>query len=279
MTHANTKQAALTIDQLHRMVPAAFSHEAAARCSERYQLIDSEDIITRLLDAGFIAVSAKQNASRHAEDSLTTRHCLRFRRPEVKPIVGDVFPEVGFVNGHNGGVRFEMFGGLYRLVCSNGLVAGMDHARVGTKHFGDISDVIEGSFRIVEEMKGISHKVEALQRIVLPTEWRAPFAGNAASMAYGEDHPLAIDPSQLLVPRRAEDDKADVWTTFNVIQENIMRGGATYQSATGRTVATKGITRIKRDINLNAALWDLAEQVAAKLDKEYRGYVAEDLLS
>jgi hypothetical protein len=272
--------ASLSMAQLRKLVPAAFANEPSERVSDKYEFIDTAEIVQRMLKEGFVPVRAMQNRARTEEDVLATRHMIRFRRNGAKALLGEVFPEVGIVNGHNGAVRFEMFGGLYRLVCSNGLVTGAGRQNmVQTRHLGDVSSVIEGSYTIIKETALLADKVKAMQGIKVPQAWLAPFAGNAAALAYGEDHQLAKEPLPLLVPRRAADEADNIWNVFNRVQENIMRGGMAYQSANGRAVHTKGITRVKRDVELNLELWDLAEQVATKLDKGFRKRYEEALLT
>ena len=272
--------ASLSMAQLGKLVPAAFADEPSDLVSDKYEFINTAEIVQHMIKEGFVPVRAMQNRARTEDDMLTTRHMIRFRRNNAKPILGEVFPEVGIVNGHNGAVRFEMFGGLYRLVCSNGLVTGAGQANViQTRHLGDVSNIIEGSYTIIKETAQLADKVKAMQGIKVPQNWLAPFAGNAAALAYGEDHQLAKEPLPLLVPRRATDEADNIWNVFNRVQENIMRGGMSYQSANGRAVHTKGITRVKRDVELNLELWDLAESVASKLDKGFRKQYEEALLA
>lgn len=277
----NTTNTSLSLSSLKKLVPAAFGTAPAEHCSEKYQFINSADIIERLMKEGFVPVRANQNKSRVAEDALVTRHAIRFRRSNAKPILGEVFPEVGFMNGHNGSVRFQMFGGLFRLVCSNGMVAGTGASDMmaSTRHFGDITEVVEQSYKIIDRMKEMTSKVEAFQGIKLPKDWMLPFAGNAAAIAFGEEHQLAKDPSPLLIARRDADIGDDLWRVFNVVQENIIRGGMEYNSPNGRHVMTRGITRVKRDVAVNAQLWDLAENVASDLNPAFRKAVSAEMLA
>lgn len=54
-----------------------------------------------------------------------------------------------------------------------------------------------------------------------------------------------------------------LWTTFNVIQENVVRGGlqGRKRNAEGRIrrAQTRAITGIDQNMTLNRALWTLAE--------------------
>lgn len=274
------QQENLSIDTLRKVVPAAFASKPSDQVSERYGFVSTADLIKTMIGEGFVPVRAVQNRARTDEDARTTRHMIRFRRQNAKPILNEVFPEVGIVNGHNGNVRFEMFGGLYRLVCSNGLVTSAGKSgSITARHIGDMSQVIEGSYSIIKETAALSSKVKAMQAIKVPEKWLAPFAGNAAAIAYGEDHPLTGEPLPLLVPRRETDAENNVWNVYNRLQENIMRGGMEYHSASGRLVHTKGVTRVKRDVDINLALWDLTEQVASQLNKAYRSEYESALLN
>lgn len=256
----------LSIEQLKRLVPAAFADGPSSSVSAKYQFINTAEIITRLMKEGFSAVRATQNRARTEDDKLTTRHMIRFRQSKIKPIVGDVFPEVIVVNGHNGGVTFEMKGGLYRLACSNGLVTNVaDRMNTSAKHIGDdMGAIIEGAYRVIKDMATIDETVKAMQGHMLVEKKAIEFAKNASVLAYGEGHILAEEPKLLLSTRRTEDEGMDLWHVFNRVQENIMRGGMEYQSASGRTVTTKGITRVKREMEFNSDLWSLAEGIVGK---------------
>lgn len=75
-----------------------------------------------------------------------------------------------------------------------------------------------------------------------------------------------IQADALLLPRRSEDRSTDLWTTFNVVQENAIRGGL---SAWGRDAnnqrrryTSREITGIDQDVKVNRALWLLGERMA-----------------
>jgi len=66
-----------------------------------------------------------------------------------------------------------------------------------------------------------------------------------------------------LVPRRSEDVGNDLWRTFDVLQENLLRGGILRRSASNRLTRTRRITAIREDVRLNSALWEMAIARAA----------------
>lgn len=76
-----------------------------------------------------------------------------------------------------------------------------------------------------------------------------------------------IKPEQLLIPRRHDDHANDLWTIFNVAQENVIKGGLRGVSRDDlgrpRRVKSRAVNGIDQDIKLNKALWMLAEKMAS----------------
>ncbi|ECG6091092.1 TPA: DUF932 domain-containing protein, partial [Escherichia coli] len=67
-------------------------------------------------------------------------------------------------------------------------------------------------------------------------------------------------PEQIITPRRWEDKQNDLWTTWQRVQENMIKGGLSGRSASGKNTRTRAITGIDGDIRINKALWMIAEQ-------------------
>jgi hypothetical protein len=53
-----------------------------------------------------------------------------------------------------------------------------------------------------------------------------------------------------------------VWRTFNVIQENLVRGGVRGVASNGRRQRTRAMTGVDASTRLNRELWTLAEGMA-----------------
>jgi hypothetical protein len=68
-----------------------------------------------------------------------------------------------------------------------------------------------------------------------------------------------VEAERLLRPRRHADNKADLWTAFNRVQENIIKGGVSGRSTTGRRLSTRAIGGVTENVKLNRALWTLAD--------------------
>ena len=66
---------------------------------------------------------------------------------------------------------------------------------------------------------------------------------------------------QLLQPRRLDDDRPDLWSTFNRVQENLVQGGLSARTANGRRNCTRAIQGIDQNVKINRALWILADEM------------------
>jgi hypothetical protein len=131
-------------------------------------------------------------------------------------------------------------------------------------HRGDVvQDVVCAAFRISERFEVLASAVERMERTVLDAGQRLEFAARALALRFPKDVEGAVEPSRFLVPRRQEDVGNDLWRTFNVLQENLLRGGIPRRSASNRLTRTRRITAIGEDVRLNSALWEMAIARAA----------------
>ena len=67
----------------------------------------------------------------------------------------------------------------------------------------------------------------------------------------------------VLMRRRSADTGNDLWTTFNVVQENLIKGGIPRVTRKGKIAKTRKINGIDGNVRLNKALWTLAEAMKA----------------
>lgn len=256
-------------EQLRQLVPSVFATQPWDQMSERYKFIPTIDVVDALTNEGWLPVKAMQNRVRIAERKDFTKHEVRFRRTDIAPIVGDVFPEIVLINSHDGLSAYSMFAGLFRLTCLNGMVVGegtFDKIRV--RHSGNVvNEVVEGSYRIIDEVPLLADSVEHMRQVRLEPEEKVILAQAALVMKYDvEPEEIAAIPvkaEQLLAPRRFVDRQEDnLWSTFNVVQEHLTKGGDRYYSPESRRRnSTREVKSITEDLRLNRALWTLAEEM------------------
>jgi hypothetical protein len=97
----------------------------------------------------------------------------------------------------------------------------------------------------------------------LNQEQKFNFAKKAFELRWEVADAPEISPVKLLEPRRFEERGFDLWNTFNVIQENLLRGGIGFYKLDHaqrpiRRQTTKAVNSISKNLELNKNLWELA---------------------
>jgi hypothetical protein len=171
--------------------------------------------------------------------------------------------EVILLNSHDGTSSYQMFAGVFRFVCSNGMVCGEAFNDIRVRHTGNIVDnVIEGACSVLADFELLEAQVDAMKTVLLNLDDRTAFARAALTLRYGaRDVPPPITESQLLQMKRRNDANGDLWTTLNCVQENMLSGGLKARSAKGTTTRTRPVTAIDQTVKLNRGLWVLAEEI------------------
>jgi hypothetical protein len=176
-------------------------------------------------------------------------------------------PEIILLNSHDGSSSYQIMSGVFRFVCSNGLIAGDMFNNIRVRHTGTVvDDVIEGATRVLEDAKQIGSRIGEYKGIMLSRDEQMAFATSALQVRWGDDAPVV--PSSVLRAHRWEDQQNDLWTVYNRVQENMLKGGVSGRSSTGRRTTTRAVGGVTENVKLNKALWTLADTMAAlKLDK------------
>ena len=268
--NSNRNVIALDSQQIARKAPSVFATEAHDSRSERYAYIPTLQIINRLADEGFICTDAQQKRSRSLERASFTKHLLRFSRKDAV-LVDGVLPQVILINSCDGSSGYKLMAGFFRFACANGLIVGQSFEEVSVAHKGDVmGNVIEGTYRVIEGAEQIGRVAADWKGINLSTGEAHAYA-NAALQLRWDGSPTAdrnvtvkppIQADAVLRVRREEDRGVDLWSTYNRIQENLVKGGQRTYTADGRRLRVRGVNGIDGNVALNRALWTLTECLA-----------------
>lgn len=250
----------LSDDQIHRVAPSIFAEAPHESRSQRYAYIPTATVLTELRKEGFQPFMVTQTRTRHEDRRDYTKHMIRLRHASQINARGEA-NEIILLNSHDGTSSYQMLAGMFRFVCSNGLVCGDTVADVRVPHKGDVAgQVIEGAYQVLHGFDRALESRESMQAITLDEGEAEVFARAALSLKYDDpDKPAPITESQILMPRRFDDRRPDLWMTFNRTQENLTKGGLSGRSANGRRQQTRPVQGIDSDIRLNRALWLLAD--------------------
>ena len=260
-SHANAFDRSLSLDAVRTRAPAVFASGADERLSSKYTFLPTERILTGLMSAGFVPVDARQASARRGS-ALHARHVVRLR-PRFQTVqLKDSVPEVVFLNSHDGSSAYQLRMGLFRVVCTNGLIVSRGaFPAYCVSHRGNIvDDVVAGALKLADRFEGLAEQVERMEQRQLFKDEQLTFAEAALRLRYPEPAESGMQPAQLLACQRSEDLGDDLWRVYNRCQEHLLRGGLSRRSITGRLTRTRAIGSIRRDVALNGQLWDLAVQ-------------------
>lgn len=263
-THSSAFLEPLSLENVRRQAPAVFAPSADERMSSKYTFIPTERVLTGLMQAGFVPVVARQAQSRR-RSPLHARHLVRLRRRVETIQLKDAVPEIVFLNSHDGTSGYQLRVGIFRVVCTNGLIVSRG-AFPGycVSHRGNIvEEVIAAALDLSERFGGLAEQVERMERRRLEADEQVGFAQRALSLRYPDIASSGMQPSALLNCRRTQDVGDDLWNILNRVQENLLRGGMSRRSATGRLTRMRGITAIRQEVRINSGLWKLAHELLA----------------
>lgn len=266
------RNAVLTVDNLRALVPSAFAESAYHGTSKRYTYIPTSEVIEGLISEGFEPVRASESRTRIADKEGFTKHMIRFRHQSTDMNslkLNEVHPELILINSHDGKSAYQLIAGLFRLVCLNGMIAGKNYDEIRVRHSGNVTnEVIEGSYRIIDQSKELLESADNMHRIELNPDERRIFAESVHSLRFNEDDEQgkSVKPEQFLRVKRHADTGQDLWTTLNVAQENLIKGGLSAwgrdKQGYARRTTTREVKSIDKNTSLNRAIWTLAEKMA-----------------
>ena len=178
-----------------------------------------------------------QSASRIEGKTEYTKHMIRMRHAgqvQTKPEANEII----LINSHDGASSYQMLAGCSASSAATAWSSATSSNDIRIPHKGNIQDeVIEGAFRVLDDFEAVDASTEAMKALKLEPEEERAFATAALALRYGErsegQPPAPITAEQLIEARRPEDLGHSLWTTFQRVQENALRGGQPGRSAQG----------------------------------------------
>jgi hypothetical protein len=261
-SHSLRSHAPIEDAQLRQVAPSIFAEAAHDSRSQRYTYIPTSTVLDGLRKEGFQPFMVTQTRVRDESKREFTKHMLRLRH--ASQIADTEANEIVLLNSHDGTSSYQMLAGMFRFVCANGLVCGTTVADVRVPHKGQIIDnVIQGAHDVLDGFGLVRELRDDMRGLDLQPAEAEAFARSALTLKYEPDPvtPAPVTEAQILAPRRAADTGSDLWTTFNRVQENLVRGGLPARNAAGRRIRTREVQGIDQSVKINRALWMLAEEM------------------
>jgi hypothetical protein len=262
----NFKASALDEGALRRQAPSIFASGPMAGVSSRYAFVPTSRIVEGLREQDWVPVEVEEQRIRKEARRRFQKHLIRFRRSEQMQTLDEWNVELVLVNSHDCGCAYQLHAGIYRRVCSNGLVlSDLNFEAIRFRHSGlEPDEVVKASFRVLEYVPKVGELVDRFRFLKLEPEEALLLASHALVLRYGNQADAPVEAETLLKARRPEEESMDVWTTMNRIQENLIRGGVSdfHRDRRGKLRSVRALRGIDSKVGLNKGLWGLAERIA-----------------
>lgn len=234
--------------------------------SDRYNVINTLDVVTQFEKYGFEITSVQAAGTRSVEKLGHQKHLVRMKS-EYK-MVGGLRPEVVINNSYDGTKALNIRVGMFRFVCSNGLIAGTNimpalqilHSNSHWEEMiNEFIDTYDEKYKLQQEW------VERLEDTRMTLDEAYEVAKASLEIRHYDKRIVndAVDPLELLVAKRKEDRGNNAWQRFNVLQESLVNGYYHKYDNTGEIRKAKIITNTDELIRLNVDLSDLFDEVVS----------------
>lgn len=258
---------------------AVLNQKEGLNVSDRYKVINTGQVLNELLSQGFEVETFQAINVRKTKKQGFQAHSIGLSHPELNKVTieGSV-PRLTLHNSYDKSMAFGLNLGIFRFICSNGLMTGSNLMSFNFKHIGDINNQL-GQFlnQLMPKVNVLSTQVELLSRVNLDASQQVKLAQEVLSKTLFKDRPNIIKDNMIynrfLQSRRVEDNNNDAYTVLNRLQENIIKGGIQVASMPKehdkdiKTAVTRPINAINKNKTYNEIIYDTSFDYVDKILK------------
>lgn len=243
----------MTLTEALLKAPAIGATAPAAHCTARYSFVPTLPIVEAMLERGWTINNVHQNG----HDDPFAMHCVTFGLPaftgDSRRLLGEVRPTAHIYNSHDCSRRISWAVGLEVCVCNNQLHMPVDGVGEQLTRFHLLGHTAGFTPAILfdsaaESHMGLATQVANMRQRTLRDSERLDLAQDALALLRGavsRDFVPRGEAEWLLhAQRESQRDARDLWTTYNVVQENAIERGK-----------RGGVHEIRRNASLNQQLW------------------------
>jgi hypothetical protein len=223
--------------------------------SNQFQ-IETLDAVSDLQKYGWEISGARE--VRDKRSRKVSNHLIKLDHPDfqIKNKSGnsEAVASMRLYNSCDGSSPLEMDFGVFRQICSNGMIANTSYSNHKVQH------TEKGNSKVHEILMDaniqanlVIDEFNKLKTVELDHIKAIQLASDAARIRFGNIS--NFDVNQLLEPVRVEDTDNDVWTVFNRIQENLTQSNRLY-NRDGSKIS--GVSSVNEDTRINKALFEKA---------------------
>ena len=205
---SNFKATALGEEALRAQAPSIFASGPVQGVSERYTFVPTAELVSGLREHDWVPVEVEEQRIRNEARRGFQKHLIRFRRSEQMATLDEWNVELVLLNSHGRGCAYQLHAGIYRRICSNGLVLSEGSFQaIRFRHAGLLQDeVVQASFRVLDFVPKVGELVNRFRSRALEVRESLALAKHALVMRYGSLGAAPVEPDTLLKARRPEDE-------------------------------------------------------------------------
>lgn len=272
----HTNNTFITLEEAIQEVPAIAAESHLG--SDRYKFVSSVDIIKNMSDVGFGLTDVRcPNVRKASKYHVKHEMIFRVQKPDMSIAESypdprnpnhNLYPQLRVMNSSDTLCGFKAHLGLFSNVSNTGfmmhdsleesdtMAQGFNHAHIGFSS----EEAQTLLLHFTHKFPVIISRMERMSKLILSEEEKLEFAEKAGKLRFASGMSA---PHLLLQSRRSTDHGSDLWTVFNVIQENCMKGGfqVNYRRA-------RPITAIEANRLVTLGLYDLANIIYKRYYKD-----------
>ena len=230
--------------------PVTAEH-GATTVSNRYGFISTQTLLDNLATEGFTPRAVQVARVNKQERQGFQKHIVRLQHNDMMPMQLNEFrPEIVLVNSHDASTSLKLMLGMFRLVCTNGLVIGESVFCHRFIHRDiNVESVNTAAVSLTQMLPQLEERVSAMKARAMTQAETDRFNKQAALLRWDDEQKAAQAAYYLGRGRRYEDGQDNLWHAYNRVQENIIKG---------RRGSIRRITSAAKDVEINRDLWNLA---------------------
>ena len=242
-----------SLEEIKQIAPSVFTTAKAPHLTDKYIQTPTSRVVEDLMNLGWKVTKAQEVKARKGKGFQ--KHIVVFRNPEIV-IKGkngdDAYPQILLTNSHDGKSAFNFRVGIFRLVCSNGLViADADFSNVSIRHINYTFESLQAKVNeMITKLPNLVQKINLFKSTELTEAQIVDFAAKAMQLRTK----ARVNIMDVLNADRPQDAGNDLWVVFNRVQEKLL--GGSYKA--GKRKA-RSVKNFQKDIEINEQLFELAE--------------------
>lgn len=274
MKFSGNLQKFLTEDEIRQRCPLVFATSPTNdKVSEKYTVANTYTVIQDMEKLGWKVVRAAQRKATKKSSGRFSYHMVALQNPDIKITkqvdggeeIVECFPQIILTNSHDGLSCFQFRVGLYRCICSNGLViSDAELSEFKIRHiyysFENLRAVVG---RILEALPSKVERMSQMSNVLLSEDQKLDFAKKALSIRKGvKEEELQADEEtykDLLTPVRKEDEGSSLWNVYNVLQEKIVKGGYSTAEEGKKARKVRKVTSFIKELDFSRRIDEVAQ--------------------